>query len=407
MRTVLHSSESELVSGNPYWPVHNRKTKLGPRLETNVSCRLAIIGGGITGALMAHHAVQDGIDTVLIDRGLFGGGSTSASTAMVGYEFDLLLVDLAEKIGNRAAARVYELCYEATSSFKGLVRHIESPCDYDDKQSIRITDQPSDIPKFEREAQARHRLGFKLEVVDRDSLEKRFGLRAEAGLVGGNSAQIDPFNLTRRLIKSASMRGLRAFEQTKATVFESGKQAIRIKTTAGPTIEAERVVFATGYESEKHLGRKIAELTTDFCFISHPLKSLGKLEKCHVVENADRYFYLSTFGNRVMVGVESGSNYPPAARSRLTQGRTDRLLQRVLPVLAELNPTIEYRWAGTFANSPDSLPFLGEVRRLPGALFLLGYGGNGIASSATLAPIALDWVKGRTNPDSELFRLDR
>jgi len=45
-----------------------------------LSCDVAILGGGITGALAAYHLTREGLHTVMLDRRPVGGGSTTAST---------------------------------------------------------------------------------------------------------------------------------------------------------------------------------------------------------------------------------------------------------------------------------------------------------------------------------------
>lgn len=407
MRTLLSSADSQLTSGSPYWPLRGDAGKSRPALTGEESCDVVIIGGGITGALIAYRMVAAGLDTVLVDKGRFGSGSTSASTALISYEFDMMLSDLIECVGERSAVRAYKLCYEATSRIKELVHELEDPCDYEDKVSIRITNDEADFESLKKEARLRNRHRMGVELVDRRELQSRYGITAALGLLSDNAAQIDPFTLTHRLIDRGARKGLRAFERTKVTTFESTRNEVTLSTAQGAKIRAKHVLFATGYESEKYLGKTKSTRTTDFCCISHPLKSMGKLGKCHVVENMEYYLYLSTFGNRVMVGLEGRSFYFPGERSRLMARRTRELLERVQEYLPSLEFTVAYRWASTFTNSPDSLPSIGTVSSLPGALFALGYGGNGIASSAMMAPILLDLVLKGSSPDAEVFRLDR
>jgi glycine/D-amino acid oxidase-like deaminating enzyme len=406
-RTVLSSSDPQLTTGSPYWPERNDTREGYPELTDDLLCDVVVIGGGITGALVAYRMIRAGLGTVLVDKGRFGSGSTSASTALIGYEFDLMLSDLAGSIGERAAVRAYKLCYDATSRIKELVHELEDPCDYEDKVSIRITNAETDFESLKKESSLRNRHGFGVELVEREVLQSRFGITAKLGLVSDNAAQIDPLKLTHLLIDRGARHGLQAFERTRVTTFESTKKEVKLKTAQGFSIRAKHVIFATGYESEKYLGNTKSQLTTDFCFISHPLKSMGKLAKCHVVENAEDYLYLSTFGNRVMVGLEGKSFYYPGERSRLMARRIRELLERVEVYLPNLKISAERHWASTFANSADSLPYIGTVDRLPGAIFALGYGGNGIASSAMLSPILVDLVLNEKNPDAEIFRLDR
>ena len=406
MRTVLSSAESRLTSGTPYWPVRTDPPTYPPLAE-DAWCDLAIVGGGITGALIAHRAVGAGLSSLLVDKGRFGAGSTCASTALIGYEFDVMLSDLIEQAGENDAVRAYQLCYEATARLKDLVEELEDPCDYDTKLCVRITDKKDDAASFEKEAKVREKHGFKMQLCDRAELLKRFGLYAFLGLVSENAAQIDPFKLASRLIKTAAQRGLRAYEKTRVSSYEPAKEGISLKTAGGQTIRAKQLVFATGYQTVKYLPKKATELTTDFCFISHPVENMAKLSKCHVVENEEDYFYLSTFGDRVMVGMQGPTFYLPRERAKLLDKRTKEVMDRVAVHIPDIELTVDHHWAGTFANSPDSLPYLGEAKRLLGAYCALGYGGNGIASSAMLAPILLDIVQGKNNLDARIFRFER
>ena len=348
-----------------------------------------------------------GLNTVLVDKGRFGSGSTSASTALVSYEFDLTLSELSDRLGKQTALQAYRLCYEATAQIKELVHKLGDLCDYDDKVAVRVTNNLNDYVDLKRETSLRNRHHFKVELLERSELQSRYGVTAALGLVAHNAAQIDPLKLTRKLVGQASSHGLRAFEESRVTSFESGKLEVKVSTAPGGTVRAKHAIFATGYESEKYLGRTKAKLTTDFCFISHPIRTLDTLQRCHLLENLEDYLYLSTFGDRVMVGIEGKSFRYPGERSRLMDKRTREILERVEQYLPGRKISPEYRWASTFANSPDSLPYIGTTSRLPGAYFALGYGGNGIASSAMLAPILVDLVLKGKSRDGNLFRLDR
>jgi len=64
---------------------------------------------------------------------------------------------------------------------------------------------------------------------------------------------------------------------------------------------------------------------------------------------------------------------------------------------------IDCAWAGAFADSPTGLPCIMEMPDLPGALAILGCGGNGITFSVIAGQIAHQWAKGRRDPDADLF----
>ena len=88
-----------LTSSNPFWSVRNGLPASFPSLRRDMSCEVVVIGGGITGALVAIHLVDAGIKTLLIDKRDIGTGSTSASTALLQYEIDVPLRELIRRVG--------------------------------------------------------------------------------------------------------------------------------------------------------------------------------------------------------------------------------------------------------------------------------------------------------------------
>ena len=407
MKEILSSADTRLFSGSPFWPDRNKRVTSYATLQGDIVCDVAVIGGGITGALVAHCLVAEGFSTALVDKSRFGSGSTSASTALISYEFDSLLTKLSNQVGDKRALRSYELCFEAVSSLQQLVEEIEEPCDYDERLSVRISTDSRHLEEFEKESRIRNKHGLKVEVVDEAGLAKRFGISAPAGLICANAAQIDPLKLTASLIKASVKRGLLAFENTRITTYEAGREGVAIKTANGSIITAANVVFATGYESEKYLPERIARITTDFCFATGKIKPSEKFEQCHLVEHADNYFYASTFADRVIMGVEDPRLFRPGERARALRKKTDELIERVQPHFIGTKLGASQRWAGYFAKSKDSLPYIGGVKTMPHSIFVLGYGGNGIASSAMLAPLVIDLVHGIKSADAELFAFDR
>lgn len=65
----------DLHDGSPFWPRRNGIIAVHPPLSAHVRCDVAVVGAGIAGC------------------------STSASTAMLEYEIDELLIDLTDVLG--------------------------------------------------------------------------------------------------------------------------------------------------------------------------------------------------------------------------------------------------------------------------------------------------------------------
>ncbi len=100
----------DLHDGTPFWPRRDGILGVHPRLTADVRCDVCVVGAGITGALIALELTKRGLDVVVVDRRDIGGGSTSASTAMLQYEIDELLIDLTAALGVERAAPAYTEC---------------------------------------------------------------------------------------------------------------------------------------------------------------------------------------------------------------------------------------------------------------------------------------------------------
>ena len=99
--------KKDLRGGRPLWLDTPRiDVRYRTRL-TQETCDVAVVGAGISGALVALSLAEHGHDVVIVDRGEPCRGSTLASTAMIQFELDTPLVELADRKGAAAARRAH------------------------------------------------------------------------------------------------------------------------------------------------------------------------------------------------------------------------------------------------------------------------------------------------------------
>src|SRR5438874_11060052 len=97
----------DLLSSRPFWPLRDGLPATFPPLAANTECDVAIVGGGISGAMIAFLLVEAGLDVVLLDRREVAHGSTAGNTGLLLYELDETLHRLARRFGRAAAERAY------------------------------------------------------------------------------------------------------------------------------------------------------------------------------------------------------------------------------------------------------------------------------------------------------------
>ena len=78
----------DLRSGHSIWADKRKPSVPHGKLQGDVDCEVAVIGSGISGALIAEGLADAGLDVAIFDRRPPVSGSTPASTAMLQYEID-------------------------------------------------------------------------------------------------------------------------------------------------------------------------------------------------------------------------------------------------------------------------------------------------------------------------------
>lgn len=105
--------------------IRNGLIRAFPPLEKDLRCDVLVVGGGITGSLIADELSRHGHDVALIEQRDIGWGSTAASTALLQYEIDTHLLELAQRYGNDAAALAYRACADAIPALGEVARGLK------------------------------------------------------------------------------------------------------------------------------------------------------------------------------------------------------------------------------------------------------------------------------------------
>src|SRR5690554_5702369 len=137
-----------LKSNEPFWLVKNGLINAYPSLREDTSCDVLVVGGGITGSLVAHQCVEDGYQVVLIDKREIANGSTSATTSMLQYEIDVPLYELIEMIGEKGAIESYKACSEAIDQLEDICLKIKSKAGFTRKKSLYFSAYKKDVKEL-------------------------------------------------------------------------------------------------------------------------------------------------------------------------------------------------------------------------------------------------------------------
>lgn len=400
----------DLTSNEPFWLLKNGIITSYPSLKENTECDILIIGGGITGSLIAHQCIADGYDTVVVDRREIATGSTSATTAMLQYEIDVPLFEMCKMIGEEGALRAYKSCEQAIDRLEELSQEIDSKAGFTKKKSLYFTSVRRHAKWLRTEFECRKKNGFAVEwlspkeIFERYQLENTFG-----GILSEQGASMDAFRFAHELLNFNAEKGLRIFDKTEVEdmKFENGYNIAEL--TSGPTIKCRKVIYCNGYESKELIGGSFVKLKSTYAIVSEIDQDKFVKQKDTLFWNTNSpYLYMRTTDDeRLLVGGADISFKNDKARDLLLDKKKKEIEKELRVIFPHYRFYTDFTWAGTFGETRDGLPYIGEHRDFPNSFFVLGFGGNGITFSVTGMEMVSFFLQNRLHPLTEYFRFGR
>jgi glycine/D-amino acid oxidase-like deaminating enzyme len=372
-----------------------------------MKCDALIVGGGITGALMAERLTRQGLNVIVIDRELPGKGSTAASTSMLLWEIDRTLEQLTQLYGFERASRAYRASLDAVSGLKSLVARLGLPCEMRDKNSLYLAAGATGKELLE-EHLLRARAGLPGNFLDHPMLLDAFGITRAAAIVSPGAADADPVQLSRGLLRTAAARGARVY-RSEAAAYDAASHAVHVQLNNGCEIEARSVILATGYVMPGIISSTVHSVSSSWAIATRPQPQNIWKDGALIWEDSEKYLYArSTVTGRIIIGGEDSDEViEPEARDRLIPEKAALLTDKLATLWPPADTDIEFRWAGTFDTTRDGLPLIGPVPGLKGIYAAYGYGGNGITFSFLAAQLIGDLIAGSSSPLLTDFALDR
>jgi glycine/D-amino acid oxidase-like deaminating enzyme len=404
------NSAHTVRSGEAYWLLRNGIGDAGPALNESIDCDIAIVGAGITSALVADSLIATGKRIVVLDARDVAQGSTAASTALLQYEIDTHLTELVEMLGAKPAMQAYRACAESFSLLEKRFPELLPQANYERRASLYVASDEHAVGKLRAELAARRNIGLACEWLEADDLQRRFGCRRPGGILSALGAQVDPFRLARALFAGCARHGVRMFARTKVTEIVAESTAMQVRTEAGHTVTAAHVVVCAGYESLQFLERDVAEVNNTFALVTEPLAKREWIDTLPLVwESARPYLYMrGTPDGRLLVG---GADVPfknAAARDLLLPRQVAKLQEQYEDLMGAGLPPVAHAWAGSFAETRDGLPYIGRVPGMdPRLQFALCYGGNGITYSVQAGDMIRAGIEGRAHALDGVFGFGR
>jgi D-arginine dehydrogenase len=352
-----------------------------------------IIGAGIAGASFAYFLSRRGIgDVLLVERERTAGCHATGRSAAVAYPLDPHPVIQQLKAPGIDFLR---------NPPEGFSQHpLLTRCG-----AMLVLKDPlwSSVQKAVTEhASAK---GVSIELLPCEEARRRVPVldpgEFDGALFLPDAARIDVHELLGSYLRGAKRLGVEVRYDLEITGIRVDRGACTGVVTPRGEIRASRIVDAAGAWAGE-LGRLAG---------AAPIE-ITPLRRCAIVyqapENLDMrgWPHVGSAHHSVYFEPESGGilmspmdeEPTPACDAQPDELAIAAGLERLRALAPDLVPhSIRRSWAGLRTFCSDGAPVVGEDPILPGFFWLAGQGGNGIATSAGLGPVAVDlFAEGRT-----------
>lgn len=400
----------KLKTAEPFWLVKNGIPHTYPSLRANVKADVVIVGGGITGSLVAHRCVEEGYNTIVVDRREIGHGSTSATTSMLQYEIDTSLHELSRMIGRGSAEASYQACFDSIDTIRGVSEMVRSQCGFQKKKSLYFAATKKDRVDLKQEFAARKAMSLPVEWIEAEQVRADYGLVTPCGgILSDQGGSIDAFCLAHDILHHHMGNGLRVYDKTNLVGVQQQKRGLKLMTDWGYSITCKKVIYCSGFESVEMIKESFVKLISTYAMVSEAYDSrLGKLDDTLFWNTADPYLYMrTTDDHRFLIGGGDEEFVNPQKRDALLNKKAAFLAKAQQNLLPEWDFRTDFVWAGTFGTTKDGLPYIGAHPDFPHAYFVLGFGGNGITFSTIGMDMVVSFLKNKRHPLTETFRFRR
>lgn len=384
-----------------------------PRLRGSQEAAVVIVGGGLTGAACALTLSTAGIDVVLLEADVLGGGMTGGDAGVLREGFAGSFQEAVAAHGVRTARTVWEAMRRGSLDFATALRRYKINCGLEPRDVLSFAGPGPEAGRLlQREYQARRDAGVEGTWLGPATVGRETAL-VSAGAIRTHGVAIDPYRACAGLAAAAAGRGARLHEHSTVRRIRASRKHVDI-TTDGGSVRAQTVIIATGSPIQdlralrRHLrAEHVYSVVTTALTAAHR-RQVGQREA--ILEDAAGPARTIRWldGDRIFVQGARQPAVPDRGRERAVTQRTGQLmyeLSLLYPAISGLPPALS--WDGLDYETADGLPFLGPHRNFPRHLFAFGSSRHGAGLAWLAARLALRHVQGEPLKTDEALGFPR
>lgn len=383
------------------------------RLRGEQAARVAIVGGGLTGAACALSLAAAGIDAIVLEAAQVGGGLTAGEPGVLREGLAGSFREVAARHGLRTARAAWETARRGALDFAAALRRYRIKCDLLRQDLVTFAGPDAEAGRLlRREYQARRDAGLTATWLAGAALKRETALDS-AGALRTRAVVIDPYKACVGLMAVAASRGAQVFERSPVRRIRPSKRHVDVQTEGG-SVRVETVIVTTGAPIQDLRGlRRHLPAAHVYGVLTEPLPALMGRQvglRRTILEpwtEAGRTVRWLADGRALL----HGAPQPEVAarnRERALVQRTGQMMYEfslLYPGISGLQPWSS--WDAVDYETVDGLPLAGPHRNYPHHLFAFGSSRHGAGIAWTAARLLLRHLQGDSTRDDAALGFPR
>ena len=378
------------------------------------SCKVVVIGGGVTGASCAYHLAKFGWkDVVLLERDQLTSGTTWHAAGLV------------SQLGPTAA--ITKIRKYTLDLYKELEKKVDHSPGLKLNGALSIAENKGRWQELLRQATTAQLYDVDVQILDKDQIKKKYPIVNTDEVLGGilmpGDGAADPSSVTHMLAKAAKMEGVKIYEKSPVKEILTKKGRISGVKVDDHVIDCEYIVLASGMWS-RQIGQKAGVSiplypAEHFYIITEPIKNLSS--NLPVIRDFDNRTYIKEDAGKILVGIFEGNSIPAWNKTNIVPedfsfGEFQENFEHFEPYLnsaIKRFPVLETAgirkfFSGPESFTPDTNTLLGEVPEIKNFFVCCGLNSIGIGSGGGVGKVTAEWlINGHINEDIFSYDIKR
>ncbi len=366
-------------------------------LDTDISCDVAIIGGGLTGLTCAYYLSKKGLKVAVLEKDSLMSKTSGNTTAKITAQHGLFYKYLIDSFGVETAKDYLTCNLNAITNIKKIIDDEHIDCDFEYQNSYVFTKSNSYIQDIKDEVKATHMLGIDSKLLTKIPLPISNVLCA---IEFPNQAQFNPRKYAIGLCNSILNNHGSIFENSKVTNIEKIKDSY--STSVGEHIvQSNYVILATRYPFINAPGFYFLKMyqTLSYCasfelsgniFPGMYINAENPTLSARIAKYNDKDVLLLS-GCSHKVGKPSGVSDPYSTLTTFAHS-------------IDSDSKLISKWVTEDSVSLDKLPYIGKFSTfMPNMYIASGFKKWGMTLSNVASNIIVDQILGNDNEYANIF----